>query len=65
MIDWHNLICMALAKCGGPGSEGFRHINIHYFWVAKHLTAGEAIVEHRGMDLMFANALTNPFKESS
>jgi hypothetical protein len=26
-----NLGCMALVKRGGPGSERFRHINIHYF----------------------------------
>jgi hypothetical protein len=56
-----NLSCMALLKRGGPaGSERSRHIHIEHFLVIECVTAGEAIVEHLGTDLMFANYLTKP-----
>ncbi len=60
VIYQDNLSCMALMKCGGPGSERSRHIGIRHFWVAERVAAGEVVIEHLSTDKMFANALTKP-----
>jgi len=62
MVYRYSLICMALVKRGGPGSERSRHINIRICFVAKRVTAGEVIVEHLGTDVVFANAFTKPIQ---
>jgi len=61
-IYQYNLSCMSLVKRDGPGSKRSRHINIRHFWVVERMTAEEVIVEHLGMDRMYANALTKPVR---
>ena len=46
---------MAIVKCGGPGSERSRHINIRHFWVARRIDEGDVIVEYLGTEIMLAN----------
>ena len=57
-----NLTCMALVARGRSGSEKTRHIDIGYFWVKERVDEGEATIEHKGMEAMYANLLTKPLQ---
>jgi hypothetical protein len=55
-----NMSCMALFKRRGPGSDRLRHINIRHFWLSERVALKEVVLEHLGIEEMFANILTKP-----
>ena len=57
-----NLSCMALVARGRSGADKTRHIDIRYFWVKERVDKGEATIEHKGMEAMYANLLTKPLQ---
>ena len=59
-----NMSCMALMERGRSGAEKTRHIAIRYFWLKERVTAGEALIKHKGTVEMYANLLTKPLQGS-
>ena len=59
-----NMSCMALMERGRSGAEKTRHIDIRYFWLKERVTAGEALIKHKGTADMYANLLTKPLQGS-
>ena len=55
---------MALMERGRSGAEKTRHIAIRYFWLKERVTAGEALIKHKGTVELYANFLTKPLQGS-
>jgi hypothetical protein len=53
-----NISCMALVARGRSGAEKTRHIDIRYYWVKERVDKGEAPIEHKGTEKMYANLLS-------
>jgi hypothetical protein len=53
---------MALLAAGRSSSERTRHIAIRYFWLKERVDNGEAVIEHKNSEDLFANALTKPLQ---
>ena len=44
---------------GGPANRT-RHINVRYYFFREKVNEGEAVLEHRASELMWADSLTKP-----
>jgi hypothetical protein len=62
VIYQDNMSCMALLAAGRSSSERTRHIAIRYFWLKERVDNGEAVIEHKNSEDLFANALTKPLQ---